>query len=316
MMGIGWNRWAIAVASLLVVSVSAVGFAGTDRDAASAASSSNTSSTAPQSPGAQLAAAQLPEATANRIAKLIQQLGSDQYAVRQTAQDELFRLGPEAFDVLTLAENNNDIEISSRVKYLVQLIRIDWVHDTDSLAVKQILTGYDAFSDAGVRLQKLEELALLPPDTVVGPLCRLARYEKSPLLSKQAALLVMRLEEPSAGGWPRRAAAIEAALGGSQRTASRWLHAFVHFQANPSASAAEWDKLVDEELRMLDIAKISPQTEDLLNVELRLADCLHQKLNHPAQAIDLMRRTVGLASSSQSRGLLPLLDWCLRRQVW
>ncbi len=49
-----------------------------------------------------------------RIAKLVDQLGDPQYLVRQAAQEQLLRLGPDAFDALIAAENSEDIEIASR----------------------------------------------------------------------------------------------------------------------------------------------------------------------------------------------------------
>ena len=74
---------------------------------------------------------------AQRTAALISQLGDPQYAVRQQAQEELAKLGPEAFDALMAAEDNDDLEIAARARYLVHLIRIDWIHDTDSPLVEK-----------------------------------------------------------------------------------------------------------------------------------------------------------------------------------
>src|SRR6516225_3843334 len=59
------------------------------------------------------------------ISALIRQLGDEQYSVRQQAQEELARLGAEAFDALVTAELNDDVEIAARAAYLVHLIRID-----------------------------------------------------------------------------------------------------------------------------------------------------------------------------------------------
>src|SRR3972149_5782572 len=58
-----------------------------------------------------------------QIAKLIDQLGDKDYFVRQRAQDELSRLGFEAFDALMAATTNDDLEIASRAKYLLRLMR-------------------------------------------------------------------------------------------------------------------------------------------------------------------------------------------------
>ena len=66
----------------------------------------------PMDPAAAHAAtAETPEQLQARVAKLIEQLGDKQYLVRQAAQDELSRIGPDAFDALTQAESNSDIEI-------------------------------------------------------------------------------------------------------------------------------------------------------------------------------------------------------------
>ena len=134
------------------------------------------------------AAVETPEQSQAKIAKLIEQLGDKQYLVRQAAQNELSRIGPDAFDALTQAESNSDIEICSRAKYLVQQIRIEFVSENDSPQVKQILRDYDRQEDDR-RLYKMQELAMLPRDLGLPALCRLVRFEKSPLLSKHAALL-------------------------------------------------------------------------------------------------------------------------------
>ena len=118
-----------------------------------------------------------PEAAQQQyIAALIRQLGDDQYAVRQQAQEELGKLGAEAFDLLVAAQDNDDIEIAARARYLVHRIRVEWVQDADSPQVKELLKDYDEKSfearEACLRqLAALHEVGLLP-------LCRLIRFEK------------------------------------------------------------------------------------------------------------------------------------------
>src|SRR5260221_6385484 len=48
------------------------------------------------------------------ISALIRQLGDEQYSVRQQAQEELARLGADAFDALVTAELNDRIENANR----------------------------------------------------------------------------------------------------------------------------------------------------------------------------------------------------------
>ncbi len=107
-----------------------------------------------------------------RISAMIAQLGDKQYAIRQQAQEELARLGPEAFDALLAAEQSDDIEIAARATYLVNLIRIEWVRESDSPAIKELLKNYDSQPE-DVRRQCMQALADSQLDTGLEALCRL-----------------------------------------------------------------------------------------------------------------------------------------------
>ena len=82
-----------------------------------------------------------PQATvsAGQIDKLIEQLGDEDYYVRQRAQDELARLGFEAFDDLTAATTHEDLEIAARAKYLLRLMRVEWTVKSDPPEVQKLL---------------------------------------------------------------------------------------------------------------------------------------------------------------------------------
>ena len=66
-----------------------------------------------------------------KVDRLIEQLGDDNYQVRQRAQDELAQLGFEACDALTVASEHDDLEIASRAKYLLRLMRMELVAESD-----------------------------------------------------------------------------------------------------------------------------------------------------------------------------------------
>src|SRR5687767_12388843 len=53
------------------------------------------------------------------VLALIRQLGDEQYAVRRRAEEDLIRLGPDAFDQLKLAEDSADLEVAERARYIV-----------------------------------------------------------------------------------------------------------------------------------------------------------------------------------------------------
>src|SRR5262245_12886679 len=98
-----------------------------------------------------------------RISKLVEQLGDDQFAVRQRAQQELIKLGYAAFDALSDAENSDDPEIAAQAGYLVRLIRVEWTRDSDPRPIQQILKNYETQSDER-RLLVIRQLAELPED--------------------------------------------------------------------------------------------------------------------------------------------------------
>src|SRR4051812_1660679 len=87
------------------------------------------------------------EAVDARVARLIEQLGDAQFAVRQRAQQELVKLGFEAFDALSEAETSDDPEIAMQASYLVRLIRSEWTREGDPRPIQAILKDYDVQAD-------------------------------------------------------------------------------------------------------------------------------------------------------------------------
>ncbi|HEV3418314.1 MAG TPA: hypothetical protein VG056_15930, partial [Pirellulales bacterium] len=225
-----------------------------------------------------------------RISILIRQLGDEQYSVRQQAQEELARLGAEAFDPLVAAEQDDNIEIASRAAYLVRLIRIDWVHDSDSPQVKELLKDYDDQPD-DTRWQRMQQLSESLRDVGLEPLCRLIRFERSQLLAKQGAILVLSQPEPDASLWPQRASVITSSLKGSDRPASKWLLAYAQFRTEPAAALAQWEKLVDNELAVVE--PNAPEDESKIQTFLlrQQAEML-LKQKHDDRALGVMRKMI------------------------
>ena len=184
--------------------------------------------------------------SAEPINKLIRQLGDKDYFVRQRAQEALAKLGFEAFDALSTATTNEDLEIASRAKYLLRLMRVKWTEPGDSAAVKRCLRDYE-YQNTNAREATMRALAALPNAEGVAALGRLARFEKSSLMSKAAALALFAR---SSAGKPPSAAAVKAvrkSLGNCKRPAARWLMTWSRLGADPKAAMNQWSKLVEEE---------------------------------------------------------------------
>src|SRR5690349_18031389 len=84
-------------------------------------------------------AAQAADQTDAEIARLIEQLGDAQFAVRQRAQEQLVKLGFAAFDALVEAEQHDDPEVAMQAGYLVRQIRAGWTTDSDPRQIQEIL---------------------------------------------------------------------------------------------------------------------------------------------------------------------------------
>lgn len=248
-----------------------------------------------------------------RIDQLIEDLGNKQFSVRQRAQRELARLGPAAFDALTTAETHKDVEISSQASYLVRLIRIDWIQEGDSAQVKETLRDYDSHSEQQ-RAAQIKDLATLGGDAGIGPLCRVARFEASPVLSKQAAVLVMREELPVEADWPKRRDAILQNVEHSTRPAAQWLRAYVRSHDEPSAAVETWQQLAEAERKTLEEHPQQTQSQfvqDLLRQEVAVLD----RMDQPDKALAVIQRIVDL-ERGDSQTLTELVEWLAGRQAW
>ena len=196
-----------------------------------------------------------PAEVEKRIGQLVLQLGDKDYSVRQRAQDELAKLGFLAFDALTAASNHEDFEIASRARYLLRLIRSQWTTERDSVEVRQILEGYE-LQGPRERANRIARLVRLPRGGGIPVVCRLIRFEKSALLSSQAAIEILNHEPLDEAGWVRLAQILRDNLGDSRRPAARWLLVYVQLRERPQAALEEWSKLVDAEEQTL---KKSPE---------------------------------------------------------
>lgn len=248
---------------------------------------------------------------AAEIARLIQQLGHEDYFQRQRAQQVLATYGAAAFDALVAAQNHPDIEIASRAKYLLHKIDLTWDRSSDDPDVQRVLKGYGDSTEE-TRLSRARQLALLPCNIAAGPLARIVRYEPSELLSRRAALLIIHQKAYSPLNDQRRREAILEQLGPSERTAAQWLRTFVLAAESPSEAVEQWQRYVDQAKAELKRSHNSPIERQIAQGLVQYQAELLTKLGRAEQARPLFDQVVEWTPESLD-ALLSLSRWLIEQ---
>jgi len=257
--------------------------------------------------------AEKPDTHRHRVDQLIEQLGDEDYHVRREAQAELARLGFDAFDALSAVENHDDLEIAARAKYLLRLMRIEWTVPDDPPEVKKCLEKYE-FQNLDLRLVRMEQLAALADGAGIPALCRLVRFEKSPVLSKCAAVEILRhrsFEQPPGA---KLARTVRKNLAASRRPGAKWLDGWLNFAEDQEAALAGWNELVEAEQAVL---KRSPEQSrpQIVAALIRCQIDWLSKLKGRKEATAAMRRLINL-TPADGGSLLELGNWLIEWEAW
>lgn len=252
------------------------------------------------------------DATEKRIAELIKQLGDDDFFVRERAQQELAQIGVEAFDALTEAENQSDLEVADRARYLIRSMNLEWTTEDEPPEVRQKLENYGA-QDEKKRVAIIDELAEMPEGKGVGVLARLVRFERSPLLSKKAALKIIQQKLLDEHGWSARASAIKQGIGHSPRPAARWLQLYVDGHGKGNAPGA-WAELAADEGRALREHPDQSRPNIVIGLWRQEVDTL-EHLGRKADAEAAMRQMAAI-EPEDNESLNDLLNWLVEHKAW
>ena len=251
---------------------------------------------------------------AANLTVLIAKLGDPQYAVRQQAQEELAKLGPEAFDALVAAEDNDDLEIAARPAIWCICIRIDWIHETDSPLVKEALDRLrheKRARSAGGRAAAGSDAAQRGARAVV-PIDSLREDRRwSP---KRVRSDIMLQPEAAESAWPQQAKQILRALAGSDR--ARLAGCEIMFVATTirkrllrigtSWSRKNWPS---------SIRPIRKARRNLQNLLMRNYAKMLLARQHRDRAIAVMRKMIGRVSDNVD-SLISFVDWLVEQKAW
>lgn len=260
--------------------------------------------------------------SAEQVDKLVTQLGDKDYYTRQRAQEALARLGFQAFDALSAATTNPDLEIASRAKYLLRLMRVEWTTENDSPEVKRCLRDYE-FEDASSREARMRALAILPSGQGIAALCRLVRFEKSLLLSKTAAATLLLSQAERDPPDAATAETVRKVLGDCKRIGALWLLAWTRLGTEPEAVMAEFAKRIDEEQALLrpgvpqadDSNANAETTPQLVSALTRFQIMRLKKLGKNDEAFVAISRLVELEQGNPET-LAHLLIWLTEQKAW
>jgi tetratricopeptide (TPR) repeat protein len=299
-------RRALAIVLAVAVQALAIGPAwAADRDPAAAAAAK------------QQAAAMIDPLDA-RLDELIRQLGNPQFTVRRSAANEIRKIGPEAFDQLHAASDDSDPEIAASANYLLRQIAVRWTRNDDSATVRRLMRGFGDREDAG-RQQIIQLLAAMPNEEGVAALCRVARFDRTPLLSRLAALKIVQsgddeLDVKSAN-LAIEPAIFDRELGESTRVPVLWLRQFQVQLRDPAASVALWQRLIDEETKRLDV-EVNETSPTIVSALLwNLAD-VHRQLGQTGPLVDVADRMLGVGGADSEELLGSFLQRLAQHESW
>jgi tetratricopeptide (TPR) repeat protein len=273
----------------------------------------------PEGPAAQVGEDSAADAAARarKIETLIGQLGADDFFARERAQQELAEIGYEAFDALSeAADNSDDIEVKLRAGYLVRMMRLASVVDSDPPEIKELLGNYENLSETE-RIALIKQVAAQTEEKGLPVLCRLVRFERSAVLSKEAAAAVLMQKWPSdKAAAARRADTIRRGVGASARPAAAWLTADLAARKDPAAGIDPWQKLVAAEERR--VVESPHQTRpEILDALWRESAMLLRQLGRDEEADQLLMRLVEREESSISvDSLEELLRWLVDQRAF
>lgn len=255
------------------------------------------------------------QSTDQRIRELIEKLGSDSYATRIRARNQLKMYGLEAFDALREAQNHDDSEILSAARYLISSLQVSWSKDSDPKEVREILSEYGAQTETE-RLGRIELLGRLRDQMGVEALTRLARFDRSVPLSRRAAMLV--LKQPlgrEKASRQRLAERITAIIGENDRDSAQWLLAYAQDLQEGRYSAERWQELVQDQRQRVD-AGVSPDVTSASVMELiRVLATRALAENSRQPALALVMDHIDLVAPT-SRDLAEHAGWSIRQGLF
>jgi lipopolysaccharide biosynthesis regulator YciM len=248
---------------------------------------------------------------------LIAMLGDKDFFVRQKAEQELTKIGFGAIDALAEAADSDDMEIVARSDRLLRAIRSNWTQSGDPPPVVQALSDYEAQDDAS-REARITSLIALADQQGVPAVCRVICYDRSPLMSKTAAV---RLMESLSGKTVNRELATDIRKrlspnwpGARSRMAAQWVLSWLAAGNDPEAVAAVLTKVAageDDLIRRRPRESSPAILEGLLQLQIAALRNAHRG----SEAAAVVSRLMSLHHGDPA-ALARLIQWLIDQKDW
>ena len=181
-----------------------------------------------------------------QIEKLIAELGSPQFRVREAAGEQLSTMGLTAYEALLKVVDHPDIEIRLRSRRIIESLRGGFLVDGLAEELVALLEDYHSKS-LEQRRALIVELQILLPHQGADALARLARFEETESLSRAAAQAVLAVPFAGRVDLGPMVASIESAISFSERAATAWLRAYCRSFHKDAQAQQLWEQLIARE---------------------------------------------------------------------
>ena len=162
-----------------------------------------------------------------KVAELIAQLGDTNYAIRESATQQLRVIADHAIDqLLDAANQNNDLETSLRAQWILETVSL--VKPDDPPEIAELLKNFSNRS-LSQQISALSRLIRLEENAGIKPLARLIRTNRSASTSYLAALILLQEWRPVDPYWPHLVAHVPDELAMSQRPAALLINRLIAF---------------------------------------------------------------------------------------
>ncbi len=162
-----------------------------------------------------------------KVAELIAQLGDTNYAIRESATQQLRMIADHAIDqLLDAADQSDDLETALRAQWILETVSLTRPDDPPEVA--ELLKNFSSRS-LSQQISALSRLIRLEANAGIKPLARLIRTNRSATTSYLAALIILQEWQPADPYWPQLAAYVPDELNTSRRPAALLIHSLIDF---------------------------------------------------------------------------------------